>query len=256
MKDTMSMRSSRSAILVALLVTIFKADAFAQNGHPTSLQQLQRTAAAIILPKTTLLMAAETTSDVKKTTLTDETTWRLRLLLNHVTTTKGRKLDGQLFVVEGNFIEEDGYEPPQGIFQPTGQQSLGEQEEDDTNSSSDGMSLEVTNSRWKLSEDPNDRKDGLWIWGLFKEPLYPYMLLQLETRELTLASSTDGENADSIPPLKLYAQINHIRNKEEGSVELKTANLNVRILEQIQLPGATVDLFEEEAVGQVSFQPL
>jgi hypothetical protein len=23
-------------------------------------------------------------------------------------------------------------------------------------------------NRWTLSEDPNDRKDGLWIWGLFK----------------------------------------------------------------------------------------
>ena len=156
------------------------------------------------------------------------------------------------------------YEPPQGLFQPTGKQSTDEQDEkDDTESSSDGMSLEVTNSRWKLSEDPNDPKDGLWIWGLFKEPLYPFMLLQMETKELTLPSSADGENADSIPPLKLYAQINHIRSKDDGrlkgegsGVELQTANLNVRILEQIQLPGATVDLFEEEAVGQVSFQAL
>ena len=23
-------------------------------------------------------------------------------------------------------------------------------------------------NRWTLSEDPNDRKDGLWIWGLFE----------------------------------------------------------------------------------------
>mmetsp|Transcript_1766 Transcript_1766/g.2746 ORF Transcript_1766/g.2746 Transcript_1766/m.2746 type:complete len:119 (+) Transcript_1766:299-655(+) len=118
------------------------------------------------------------------------------------------------------------------------------------------MFLEVSNSRWKLSEDPDDPKDGLWIWGLFKEPLYPFMLLQMETKELTLPSSGDDENADSIPPLKLYAQINHFRNKDEGTVKLQTANLNIRILEQIQLPGATVDLFEEEAVGQVSFQPL
>ena len=57
--------------------------------------------------------------------------------------------------------------------------------------------------------------------------------------------------------MKLYARIDHVRDRDgENGVELKTANLNVRILEQVQLPGATVDLFEEEAVGQVSFQPL
>ena len=55
--------------------------------------------------------------------------------------------------------------------------------------------------------------------------------------------------------MKLYAQINHIRNEEVG-VELQTAMLNVRVLERVQLPGAAVDLYEEEPVGQVSFQPL
>ena len=97
------MINSWGEILAVLLVKILKADAFAQNGHPTLLQQ-QQTAAAI-LSKTNLSMAA---SDVKETTLTVDTTWRLRLLLNDVKTTKGRKLDGQLFVVEGNFIEEEG----------------------------------------------------------------------------------------------------------------------------------------------------
>jgi len=212
-------------------------DAFSQNGVAASLQKQARTA---------LAMSAETAAS-SINTLTTDTTWRLRLLLNDVTTTKGRKLDGQLFVVEGNFIEEEGYEPPQGLFQPSAKQTEGEEEGD-----ASGMSLEVTNSRWKLSEDPDDRKDGLWIWGLFKEPLYPFMLLQMETKELNLASDDD----DTLPPLKLYAQINHIRDQETGNVELQTANLNVRILEQIQLPGAKLDLFEEEAVGQVSFQPL
>lgn len=182
-----------------------------------------------------------------KTTLTNETTWRLRLLLNDLTTTRGKKLEGQLFVVEGHFVEEEGYEPPQGLFKPT----------KDSNED-EGISLEISNSYWKLSEDPNDPKDGLWVWGLFKEPLYPFMLLQIETKELKLSSSQQDGNdnvGDSIPPLKLYAQISHIRNDEVG-VELKTANLNVRILEQIQLPGASVDLYEEERIGQVSFQPL
>ena len=83
------------------------------------------------------------------------------------------------------------------------------------------------------------------------------MLFQMETKECKLSSSNDVDDNDSIPPLKLYARIGHVRDRDgENGVELKTANLNVRILEQVQLPGATVDLFEEEAVGQVSFQPL
>jgi len=85
------------------------------------------------------------------------------------------------------------------------------------------------------------------------------MLLQLETKELKIGSinknnDDDGETQDSIPPLKLYAQITHIRNEEVG-VELKPSNLNVRVLERVQLPGASVDLYEEEAIGSISFQP-
>ena len=42
-----------------------------------------------------------------------------------------------------------------------------------------GMALEFGDSRGKPTEDP---KDGLWVWGLFKEPLYPFMLLQWNQR--------------------------------------------------------------------------
>lgn len=212
-----------------------------------------------LLPRTTTLISKSqlSLSSTKTTTLTDETTWRLRLLLNDVTTSQGKKLDGQLFVLEGHFIEEEGYEPPQGLFRPFAKERV-----EGGTGKDNAMVLEVIRSRWTLSEDPNDKKDGLWIWGLFKEPLYPFMLLQIETKELELPSGTqqakDGREdikSDTIPPLKLYAQVTHIRNEEVG-VELKTANLNVRVLEKIQLPGASVDLYEEERVGQVSFQPL
>jgi len=231
------------AALAALLAVATPANAFtnASNNHATCAH-----------PHRTKRAANSQQFSMTKTTLTDETTWRLRLLLNDLTTAQGRKLNGQLFVIEGSFIEEEGYEPPQGIFQPS---------KDATRTKDAGMSLEISKSRWTLSEDPNDKKDGLWIWGLFKEPLYPFMLLQLETKELKLPSSQKSENndtdviTDSIPPLKLYAQITHIRNEDVG-VELKTANLNVRVLERVQLPGASVDLYEEEKVGQVSFQPL
>ena len=33
---------------------------------------------------------------------------------------------------------------------------------------------------WTLSEDKDDRKDGLWIWGLFEEPKYPYIYFYLD----------------------------------------------------------------------------
>ena len=178
-----------------------------------------RTASSLSMSETS------STTNTKKTTLTTDTTWRLRLLLNDITTTKGKKFDNTLFVVEGNFIEEEGYEPPQGLFIPTVKEvSLAEDGKESSNTNT--MALEVTNSRWTLSEDPDDRKDGLWIWGLFKEPQYPFMLLQMETTELKLPSS-DSDESDSVPALKLYAQINHIRDRDEdgSGVELQSANL-------------------------------
>jgi len=243
---------SCASIILSLFATIILLSALQINAFITAPLNngYARTASSLSMAETS------STTNTKKTTLTTDTTWRLRLLLNDITTTKGKKLDNTLFVVEGNFIEEEGYEPPQGLFKPTVKEvSLSEDGEEASNKNT--MALEVTNSRWTLSEDPNDRKDGLWIWGLFKEPQYPFMLLQMETSELKLPSS-DSDESDSVPALKLYAQINHIRDRDENGsgVELQSANLNVRILEQVQLPGATVDLYEEEAVGQISFQPL
>ena len=65
-------------------------------------------------------------------------------------------------------------EPPQGEIK---------QIVKETNEESNVQYLKVKSGRWQLSEDPEDRKDGLWIWGLFKEPLYPFMLFQIETEE-------------------------------------------------------------------------
>jgi hypothetical protein len=252
----------------------FAVDAFARNDRVVVVGDRRAASARrnddVAIAPSYNMAAADATSSTT-TTLTEETAWRLRLLLKDVTTTNGRKLDGgaALFVLEGNFVEEEGYEPPQGYFRPTTMRTARTEggaaeggEEVGASGSGGTTTLEVVESRWKLSEDPDDPKDGLWIWGLFKEPLYPYMLLQMETRELTLPSSMDGVNDDSIPALKLYARISHVRNKDDGKnnrgggVELKTANLNVRVLERINLPGASVDLYEEEAVGQISFQPL
>ncbi len=133
---------------------------------------------------------------------------------------------GELFVVDVQFIEEEGFEPPQGEIR----QILPKEKKDNGDDDNRNVRyLKVTKGRWKLSEDPNDRKDGLWVWGLFAEPLYPFMLLQLETEEYALP----GPENDAITPLTLYAQINHKRDKKTGEVELDAASLNLREVESI-----------------------
>lgn len=186
-------------------------------------------------------------------TLTDETTWKLRFVLRGLPTTKGRKVD-EIFNIHAQFIEEDGYEPPQGYLKQvrvtTGEDSNNEEE----NGTEEASLFQIVSSRWQLSEDPNDRKDGLWVWGLFKEPLYPFMLLQLKTDKIPLP----GEDGDSIEPLALFAQINHKRDKEKGAV-LSRAELKIREMETVKadLFGvSTADIYEEKTIGQCVFQPL
>lgn len=164
-----------------------------------------------------------------KATLDENTTWRLRFALNGVPTTSGNKV-GELFNVDVQFILEEGFEPPQGTIQ----QVLSPAQEENDNKNV--QYLKVKSGRWKLSEDPEDRKDGLWVWGLFKEPLYPFMLLQLDTEEYVLPSNNSGdeeEEKNAIEPLSLYAQINHKRDKTTGEVELEAATLNLREIESI-----------------------
>src|SRR5210317_2026166 len=118
-----------SSLAVLIISSIVGADAFA-------VKQLAVTSARCTTTKTTttcLSMAQDNALETKqKATLTDATNWRLRLLLNGVTTTQGRKIDGQLFVLNGNFIEEEGYEPPQGIFKSI-TSSSNEESDDESN---------------------------------------------------------------------------------------------------------------------------
>jgi hypothetical protein len=211
-------------------------------------------------------------------TLDENTTWRLRFSLNGVPTKSGRKV-GELFVVDVQFILEEGFEPPQGqinqILASTSASTSGnvsassdttenannddDDDESSTNTNDNVRYLQVKSGRWKLSEDPNDRKDGLWIWGLFEEPLYPFMLLQLETEEYNLPNYDSEKEDDAIKPMTLYAQINHKRDKKTGEVELDAATLNLREIESINADPfgvAKVDIFEEVQVGQLSLRPL
>mmetsp|Transcript_2129 Transcript_2129/g.3226 ORF Transcript_2129/g.3226 Transcript_2129/m.3226 type:complete len:243 (-) Transcript_2129:97-825(-) len=224
---------SLPTILAVLCIVLVTCNAFSPISTTT-----QIASNSVSTPSSTMLKASP------KATLTPETTWRLRFSLNGVSTKNGRKV-GDLFNVDVQFSEEDGYEPPQGdVVQIV------------PKSSEDGVQyLKVTKGRWQLSEDPEDRKDGLWIWGLFKEPLYPFMLLQIETDEYSLP----GEEGDAIQPLKMYAQINHKRDKNTGEVELDAATLNIREIESIKADpfgAAKIDIYEEVKCGQLSLRPL
>jgi hypothetical protein len=181
------------------------------------------------------------------TTLTDETTWNMRIVLRGVPTERGKKVD-EIFSVTAKFVEETGYEPPQGYLVQV-------PKENDR--------LQIVSSRWKLSEDPNERKDGLWVWGLFEEPLYPFLLLQLETSRVPLPGragrddASAASSADAIRPLKLYAQIRHRRDKAAGVV-LEGGQLSVRKVETIKVDpfgAAKVEIYDDLDVGRISVQP-
>jgi hypothetical protein len=194
-------------------------------------------------------------------TLDRSTTWRMRLFIQggFAQTVSGRIVTNDLlFVVNCRFVEEEGYEPPQGAVEVVP-------------SSGGNDKLSFSKSYWKLSEDPNDRKDGLWVWGLFKEPLYPFMLLQIETNGMSLLDSQQGDSTDQDPsdnqiaPMQLYAQLNHGRDKERGVLlgessklaAMATFPLQMRIKETVRADpfgGATVDLYNERVVGTISIQ--
>jgi hypothetical protein len=172
--------------------------------------------------------------------------------------TKKEAADELLAVVTGRFVEEEGCEPPQGSFVQTNTD-----DEDGGGDDPPSSRLRIVKGRWQLSEDPNDRKDGLWVWGLFEEPLYPYMLLQLETDAIPLPNNSnnddDVDGGDCIPPLRLYAQIDHRRDKERGAVLEGGASLNVREKETVRADifgAANADVYEEKGVGTLSIQPV
>ena len=231
------------------------ASAFVRHNNPgassfeTEANGNRNIQAGWVPPPRTARLSLEATKTTLPT-LTEETAWKMRFLLQGLPTEKGKKVN-EIFVIDAYFIEETGYEPPQGSIQQLslalekGTETAGE---DETST----PRFKVLSSRWQLSEDPNDRKDGLWVWGLFKEPLYPFMLLQIETDRIPLP----GTDEDAIKPLKLYAQFRHKREKDAGVV-LEGGDLKVRVIETVKadpLGAATVDIYEEFSIGKLNIQ--
>jgi hypothetical protein len=179
----------------------------------------------------------------------------MRIVLRGVPTERGKKVD-EIFSVTAQFVEETGYEPPQGYLLQVPKAS---------------DRLKIISSRWKLSEDPKERKDGLWVWGLFKEPLYPFLILQFETTRVPLpgragddessgpsSSAAGASPTDAIRPLKLFAQIRHRRDKAAGVV-LEGGQLSVRNVETVNVDpfgAAKVEIYDDLDVGAISIRPL
>jgi hypothetical protein len=107
-------------------------------------------------------MTMSSVQPMKRALLDSSTLWRISLTL----TKNGFKSIEAIARVR--FIEDRNYEPPQGrLFV-----------EDDFNGLIKVDEKGYAGS-WTLSEDKDDRKDGLWIWGLFQEPKYPFLYFSL-----------------------------------------------------------------------------
>lgn len=61
-------------------------------------------------------------------------------------------------------------------------------------------------ARWTLSEEETERSAGLWVWGLFREPLYPFLLLQMENQRIVryFLSSAHRDCMPATSPCDLY----------------------------------------------------
>ena len=153
------MQSKISLLAVFLVQYLYFASGFihqrAQFAH-------KRTVRTYVNSRESMMMNS---SPSPKRALLDSTTlWRISITL---TKSGSKSID---CIARVRFVEDRNYEPPQGrIFV-----------EDDFNGLIKVDEKGYAGS-WTLSEDKDDRKDGLWIWGLFQEPKYPFLYFSLGT---------------------------------------------------------------------------
>ena len=100
-------------------------------------------------------------------TLDDSTEWTLSMSF-----AKDGSTAQDLVTAKVKFMEDEGYEPPQGRVLLDG----------------DSKYLAASSQCfWKLGEDPAKEgfdKAGFWIWGLFEEPAYPFFFFELDIVEV------------------------------------------------------------------------
>jgi len=175
-------------------------------------------------------------------TLDQRTRWQLSLALKGPTMSESLRADLTL-----RFVERQGYEPPQGyIF--VERDSVGLLLVDEKG---------YADAKWTLSEDKNDRKWGLWIWGLFEEPLYPYIYFSLGLK------SPKGPDGEALPwawidRQRLDFRFNHAR--KEGAAVLSDGMMTYKTVEMVQADplglGGMVNAGEVKDAGTATIYPL
>lgn len=180
---------------------------------------------------------------MKKVDLTGDTLWRLTMKLKK---DANKPSDAVLRV---RFVPDRNYEPPQGrIFV-----------EDDYNGLVQADDKGYSGV-WTLSEDKEDRKDGLWIWGLFEEPKYPFLYFYMDVFNTTILPS--GEEVpifggDGIPNNRLNFRFEHVIEPSVGTT-LKGGLMNYKMTEMIKADpfgvGGKVDVGDSVPAGDVDIR--
>ena len=154
--------------------------------------------------------------------------------------------------IRARFVEARGYEPPSGrVFI-----------EDDYN----GLIKVDENGyagSWTLSEDKEDRKDGLWIWGLFKEPKYPFLYFTLGAYNTTINARTNDEEPIfgglGIPNEKLYIRFDHNVSPDRNH-RLSNGRVEFKESEFVKADpfgvGGTVDVGDVVNGGSIQITPV
>ena len=159
-------------------------------------------------------------------TIDSKSLWRLRLELFSGKDANASAPD-RTVTVRARFVVDEGYEPPQGSIEIEDDEELAfvqagfhrwtmaeVRRHTALNNCPMHVSPKLTDSTSPLrAQDPNERKAGLWIWGLFEEPLYPYMLLSFDCNRIEVA-----EGGYHIPKGKLFAEVKHARGSKSGHV--------------------------------------
>jgi hypothetical protein len=180
-----------------------------------------------------------------KATLDGYTLWRLSFKLER----PGSKSVEAIARVR--FVEDQGYEPPQGrIFVDDDYYGIIRVDEK-------GFA-----SRWTLSEDKNDRKDGLWVWGLFEEPKYPFLYFSLGIfKSIILPSGAEEPifGGDGVPGDRLDMRFSHARDDAKGTV-LSDGEMTYTIKELVKADilglGGDVNVGEPLVAGTISIRPV
>ncbi|CAM9193316.1 unnamed protein product [Scytosiphon promiscuus] len=172
-----------------------------------------------------------------KPTLSRSTQWRMFLTLKDPTL-GGEAGESTEVAVRVRFDEDKDFEPPQGSLEVIEDNPC--------------FTQQAGKARWTLSEAEDTRGAGLWVWGLFKDPLYPFLLLQMNNLEIPLKGGA------KIAPGRLYVKVDHRRDDELGPT-LKSGTVGVKLIERVRvdpLGMAEADIASVVPCGSVRFRPV